>query len=308
MRFEQTQLTKSALLILLAFTPETTAQVSFPSGPPTLPADCPSDDIWQSGPTVTKFGAGITSTVRVRPILGRVDLDWRYSDPELPTIAVPNNTQATASEIFATAYWPTYVQVIDKSHWCVAGKGRGDTLVLEYWTFASTGAGGAPVPSILGHVSPGNPPEWSWILPQRSRASEILRTDSTHTGLIRALFRDAGSAQHVYIWYDGTRTFCRVDLASGVVTPQAAPSTLAGAITVTSLSNGYDTFYCCDYQNKGYCYFFVDHEPSTSGQLNQPVVLVDSNRDGIVESSVLISASDWVANGWSNYAQVVAQY
>lgn len=296
-------------LVLVAVGSLISAQVTFPTSPSTLPSTCPSVDLWQTGTPITAFGSGISRTVRVRPDHARVDIEWRYANPELPTVAIPNNIKSITSETFATGYWPTYVRVLDSYHFCVAGKGRSDSVVVEQWAFANTNAEGNPAPSVLGLRSVQAPQVvYSWTLPPRNQVTEVIRADSSQTGLVRALFRDPGDIQHVFVWYDASRAMCRVDLTSGASVTNALPTPQAGALTVPQLTNAYDSCYSADYQDKGYCYFFSQRTMPVSGSGSVTLVLIDSNRDGLIETSLQVTPGDWVTGGWSDPTKVIATY
>lgn len=296
-------------LVLLGTLPGfASSQVVVPTSPTPLPVGCPPVSLWQEGKAITNFGGGIARSARVRPAQASVDVQWRFYDPVPATLSVPFTLRSTASETFATSYWPTYVQQLDNNHWCVVGSGRGDEVVLEYWTFGST-HGGSPAPSIISYLEAGSTePQYSWTLPPRIRVTEILRDASSTTGLVRALFRDPASPLSVLVWYDGSRALARRDLLTGQMTALAAPTIGAAPLVAPELTVNFDSFYSADLQGKGYCYFFMLRNIQSVSATTGLLVLVDSNRDGVLDSSAALTEALWESGGWGDPSIIIATY
>jgi len=284
------------------------AQSGFPSSP-ALPAGCPSVELWQNGSPKSAFGADIRRRIFCRTPQKLVELEWRQTSQPLPTNAVPENTRTSIKEVFATSYWPTFVQLIDSYHWCVAGKGRNGDVVIESWTFAPTIPLGTPAPSVIEHFLIGSSePYYYWTLPPRIAVSEIQRAVATSTGLVRALFRDPASNQHVYVWYDGSRSVCRVNLSTGSLAPVAAPVASTGILGVPQLSGNYDTVWSADYAQHGFCLILTQTSPSGVGSALNTLVLIDANRDGKLDSASELTGPAWSAGGWDNPANITTLY
>ena len=295
----------AGLILLLCLRVD--AQVGLPPSP--IPEGCPDIRLWQEGTPTTNFGNGVVRTVQTNTVNRNIGLEWRLCNPPLPSPSVPQNTRSILSELFATPYWPTCAMVIDNYHICVAGKSRTGDVVLEHWTFGSTTAMGVHAPSVMSYVPAGSPtnPQYSWSLPPRNTVSEVLRASSSQTGLVRALLHDPGSTQHVFVWYDESRSVCRLDLSTGVSVVCAAPAAQAGSLTAPQLSAAFDTFTSGDYAGKGYCLFFTQQTVSADGSVSPALALIDSNRDGTIDSCTTITSTAWVSDGWAT-AMVIAAY
>lgn len=270
---------------------------------PSLPEGCPEPALWQEATPSTRFRNGIVRTVFTNTPKRTITLEWGLCDPSWP-----NGARRTQSELFATSYWPTHAVVLDEHHFCVAGKAPNGDVVIERWTFGTTTTQGDPAPEATPYFAAGSTTrQFVWSLPPRVEVSEVLRAPATVTGLARALFRDPGSAQHVYVWYDRSRSVCRIDLSTGKSALSAAITPHPGAVTAPALCGAFDTFTCGDYEGKGYCLFFGQRSLSADGTASESLALIDSNRDGTLDAARILTSAAWSAEGWGS-AKVHGSY
>ncbi len=75
---------------------------------------------------------------------------------------------------------------------------------------------------------------------------------------------------------------------------------------VAALTNDYRRFWEADYKQHGFCYFF-GNEPGVAYSLPIPelLVLIDSDRDGKIDSATIVSAKAWTTDGWGDIANIV---
>jgi hypothetical protein len=110
------------------------------------------------------------------------------------------------------------------------------------------------------------------------------------------------SKEKLFVYYDGSSELCEVDLATRTQTLRASPTGASSSLNVPELGNAYNRCWAVDYAARGNCYFFgTDMESPTDSRLPIPrvLVLIDSDRDGKVDSSKLISPEEWKAY-WGN--------
>jgi hypothetical protein len=273
-----------------------------------LPPGCPDVRLWQESNPSTQFAGGIVRTVSTDTVDRTIALEWKLCSPLLPNAAQPKNTQSSCPEVFATPYWPTCTMVVDDYHLCVAGKARNGDVVLEHWTFGTMSPQGGAVPHASSIMVVHDPkPQYMWSLPPRSSVTEVLRASSANTGLVRALFRDPGSTDNVFVWYDADKTVHRVNVATGTDVLCASPTTQSSGITIPQLTGNYDTFTSGDYVGKGYCLFCSQGTVSPDGSVAPSIVLRDSNRDGTIDTSAVLTSASWIADGWAD-AIVISSY
>lgn len=276
-----------------------------------LPAGVPPRDVWLQGEPITRFGNNIVRTLSCRTVNKTVELSWQYSDPATSSPATPNNVRSVTPEIYATSYWPTYVLVLTPYTFCVAGKARNGDVVLEQWTFANASALGTPAPSVSPYASTTSGEVfYSWTLPPRVQVTELLRTSATPSGLIRALIRDAGSTQHLLVYYDGSRAVSRINLVTGDASISASPTAQGDALVVPALASSFGFNWVADHVDKGYCYFLCNLPEASSVPPGSPLalVLVDSNRDGKLDSSSLLTVATWQSGGWADPTKLTTIY
>ncbi|MBL8857090.1 MAG: hypothetical protein JNL28_01115 [Planctomycetes bacterium] len=293
----------SLLALLVCLSCAATAQVK-----PQLTDGCPDTRLWQLSAPTTTYAARVVRTVTTDTQNRQIRMDWRRCEPTGAIAATQASARSATSEVFATPYWPTYVVVIDDYNLCVAGVARGGDVVLEHWSFGTTTAQGSSAPSIQRCLVDGTgTPQHVWVLPPRNRVNELLRDPASAAGPIRALLRDPADAEHVYVWFDGTKSLSRVQLTTGISAVCAATRAQPGVLEVSWLSAEFDTFTSGDYVGKGFCLFFGQRTASADGSVSPGLALVDSNRDGVLDAFAVLTQASWIHDGWAS-ATVRASY
>lgn len=290
------------IIVFVALRATSSSQTSPPPQPNPLPS-APPAELWQGGAPTTKFGTSIYRDVQCRTLEKIVSLEWRYATPGLPSAS---NVKDQTSEVYATRYWPTFVLPTDDHHLCVAGKARDGATILESWTFDAQSASGTPAPSCVSFTSTTTgAPHYVWTTPPRSQVDEVLRIPAASPlGMIRALVPDLHSISKVYVYYDGSRELWSVDLIAHTQALVASPVPVAGAMTATALTSSFQLYWAADYTQRGHCYFFAATELPVSGPMAATFVCIDSNRDGALDTSRTISATEWVQEGWGDPANL----
>lgn len=279
------------------------SQFTPPSSPPLL-LEAPPAAVWQNGAGPTLRWDTIYRDASCRVVDSVVMFEWRYATPQIPSLT---NLKDNTSELFSCSYWPTYALPVDKFHMCVAGKARNADTILEYWTFADHNAIGTPAPSVVTiNSTNGGQPAYRWILPPRVQTDQIMRFASTGSqGLIRGLLMSLKSSSQVYVYFQTSRELALVDFVAGTTTVQASPVETANAIQVPALNTDYQSYWAVEYAQKGYCYFFKRDTKLPDGTLPLILVLTDTDRDGKVDTSQLITGAQWTNQGWGNVANLV---
>ena len=282
------------------------AQLIPPSAPPVIPPAAPPVRLWHHGGATIKFGDDIFRDLYIRTLDKVVTFEWRWVTPH---DASPMNVKAHTSEEFATSYWPTIVAV-GRERMFVGGKGEDGGTILERWTFDSKSTAGHFAPSVelacgaLGTESPHH----EWTLPPRKLVEEIVHlAPGSPQGLIRDLLPSLKSTERLFIYYDGSSEVYEVDLATRAQMLRASPMGTAPSLKVPELSRDYNRCWAADYTQQGYCYFFapdLEHGMDTGRPPSGLLVLIDSDRDGRIDSSKLISANEW-ASYWGDTANLV---
>jgi hypothetical protein len=296
------RLVRGLLLSATACTSSVVAQLTPPSALPARPPSAPPPRVCHSEGATIKFGDDIYRDLYVRTLDKVVSFEWRWVTPNDHS---PTNMKAHTSEEFATKYWPT-IAAVGRDRMFVGGKGEDGATILERWVFESKEAG-HPAPSVeltcgaLGAESP----RYEWTLPPRTHVDEIVRLPpESPQGLIRDLFSSLRSKERVFIYYDGSSELYELDLATRSQTLRASPTGTSSSLKVPELCNDYRRCWAADYAQQGYCYFFapdMEHGVDSRRPVPRLLVLIDSDRDGRIDSSKLVSAKEW-AEYWGDTA------
>lgn len=290
-----------AWIAALAVAVPLSAQYTAPGVPSSPSPLAPPSSIWQTGSPTVRFDPTIYRDANCRPLEKIVSFEWRFTNAELPSAT---NLRDQVAEVFATRYWPTFVFPLDGYHLVVAGKATNGDSVLEAWTFATASALGTPAPSVsVAQSTSGGSPIFSWTMPPRVQVDEVLRlpSGSAH-GLIRGLLRDRHSPTRIYVYLDASRELINVNLVTRAFHVVASPLVIAQSLHVPALTNGYQRYWTADYANRGYCYLFAPLTKPPVGPTPLILALIDSDRDGKLDESRLVSGTDWITDGWSDPA------
>jgi hypothetical protein len=280
------------------------AQATAPKPLKVAPPDALFIDCYHDGCPVLRYDAEFECRYTFSVNDKRVSFDWtRWSKGSSSS----RYKIADNSESFATAYWPTYALPAGPYRLCVAGKRTSGETVLERWTFAATNATGKHCPS----VDPPDPDACyanaqNWNLPPRTRVDPlIVLAPDDPRGTIRAMFPSLKSADVMFVYYNSSRELYAVDVAANTQALQASPTGSASLLSVPDLKSEFRRFWSADYTNKGYCYFLGPSLGVLYPEMpNHTLVLIDSDRDGKIDSAQPISAKAWTTDGWGDVANI----
>jgi hypothetical protein len=194
----------------------------------------------------------------------RIEVEWRYS----PSATFLFEDSVRQSQTRSTTYWPTAVEVIGSDRILVAGKDpeTGATLI-ETWTLRA--------PKF--EVPPPTPELW----PQPDLAAEVAlvhRSATADRDIVRAMLAVRGKPSSVFVHFYDSRDLYEFDWSA----PQKPMSLVLSAKSQPLLStDGWNSCWGGDHKTHGFVYVFaeLDCVPTVPS-----LVLVDSNRDGVVDS------------------------
>jgi hypothetical protein len=124
--------------------------------------------------------------------------------------------------------------------------------------------------------------------------------------MIRGMLPSLKSANKLFVYYNTSRELYMVDLDAKTQTLQAGPTASAPSLQVPALSDNYHRFWAADFSQKGYCYLFCPGFTSDGALPANVLVFIDSDRDGQIDSSLLVSPSAWDTDGWGDKANVIS--
>ncbi len=199
----------------------------------------------------------------------------------------------TESSTYVTDYWPTRCNMGPAHTLYVAGKGfASDTVVFEVWRF------NPPVfqpgrQTIHGQTPPKLKPAKRTSV---TRIAEVPATDGLVRGLV--VLRNA-STESFLVLYSGSSKVYAVDAATGAQTLVASPTPIPGVLHQPSLADPWALCYVAKRIGEGFLYLFRVGGDSFA---EPPPVLVlrDSDENGTIDSSDILSAAQWQALGYEN--------
>jgi hypothetical protein len=193
----------------------------------------------------------------------------------------------------ATTYWPTTVVALqDGKTLLVAGKRPDGNTVIESWVFFAP----VLVPKDTAHT------EYSLEPAVIDRVETVFDAATEGKDLVAHLVCKLGSTSNVLVQFVDSRAVYDVDLAAKPpkLTLVAEPRAAASIPAVPQLVQRYTHVWSADHKSRGYVYAFVnDGRDAVS-----PLVLLDTDRNGTLDGSLVIPLPQWSADGWetaSNY-------
>lgn len=201
---------------------------------------------------------------------------------------------------FSTSFHPTNAEVVDNDTLLVAGFSSTGTTILEKWTFAwplqmpfpqadpSTGISTVPV-----------------VVPPRTETTVLYKQDVTGRRFVRGLSaqkRSSGAPTSAIVWFNDSRDLYEINLSSGQLSLLASPGSQQGALgQIPELTNLYDRISSSEMIGGPYYYFFGRTDWTYSASSAQSIlVFEDSDKDGSLDTHLMITPAQWTADGWSN--------
>ncbi len=193
----------------------------------------------------------------------------------------------------ATSYWPTTVAPLqDGRTLLVAGKRPDGNTVIESWLFRAP----VLVPKDTAHA------EYSLEPAVIDRVETVYDAALQGKDLVAHVVRKLGSTTSVLVQFVDSRAVYEFDLAAKPpkLTFVADPRATASIPAVPQLVQRYTHVWSADHKSHGYVYAFVnDGHDAVS-----PLVLLDADRNGTLDGSLVVPLAQWSADGWetaSNY-------
>lgn len=278
------------------------------------PASIPSP-LRKSGATGKLRNAHQSGKIRISSMESLVRISWAASgkeneDPDFTLVWDPqegtlgSHKLATATQDIVARVYPTAACVVSKDLILVAGINRAGETVVESWPISWP----SPMPQIsvdpttgVSSVAP--------VLVGRGSTSVILQTDVPGQSLIRSLcvLRKQGDVPQEYIMqFNDSGDIYRAALdGQGPITLVGSSSETSGQLGLMPSLIGQDQNYLIfrDRPSHGYCYVlgrsvFGHFPPSPSTSFLYYTILVDSNRDGSLDSKLELTTGRWKSLLW----------
>ncbi len=193
----------------------------------------------------------------------------------------------------ATTYWPTTVVALqDGKTLLVAGKRPDGNTVIESWLFRAP----ALVPKDTAHE------EYSLQPAVIDRVETVYDAAAEGKDLVAHLVCKLGSTSSVFVQFVDSRAVYDFGLAAKPpkLTLVAEPRAAASIPAVPQLVQRYTHVWAADHKSRGYVYAFVNDGRDAVSSL----VLLDADRNGTLDGSLVVPLPQWSADGWetaSNY-------
>ncbi len=196
-------------------------------------------------------------------------------------------TRSAGAQEISTSYWPTAITALgDGRTLVVAGKRPDGNTVVESWRLL------APV------LVPKDGPDKEYLLEPAVVESVDTLYDAAVQGrdLVAHVVRKLGSTSGLLVQFVDSRDVYELDFAAKpptlaiVASPQSATTIPA----VPQLRQRYTRAWAGDHKAKGYVYVLANDGQQGVASL----VLVDKDRDGKLDGSLLVSEAEWASGGW----------
>ncbi len=256
------------------------------------------------------YQAGRVSTSAVNK---RVRIEWTamaLMNGSSPTEDAWGNTSlrwSTDTQDFTTRYWPTACCVLDNSSLVVCGKTQAGDTIIELWPLEWPDPMPLPVTSIQTGVT-----KVGIALPMLGTKTTLYTGNAVGKQLVRnacGIRRSTGSAANLLIQFDDSNDIYTLDLTTHALALLASATNSGGALgIVPSLATGEQDY--VEFGDKiggaetGYTYTFgytrwgspmCVYDPNY-----QTLILLDANRDGIIEATRYYTNDQRVAGGWTD--------
>ncbi len=237
--------------------------------------------------------------VSVDPHGAKVYVDWKWIPPQAP------RTAASASQTFNTLYQPTYACGIGPRQIAVAGKEIGGDTLIEFWTFGQALKTEALTPPPQGGH------RFALQAGLRTEKTEIYRQSGLGLDTIAQMTRMLGPEDSTLLllrFWDSKDVY-RLDWTTELLTRLASPQSGAfGALHVPELAfEDSSALRRGNHSLLGDVYIF----PRRSGSdgVRDPfvstLVLIDSDRDGVLDDRLWLDGAGWVTHGLDDPANFV---
>lgn len=227
----------------------------------------------------------VSVSIRLRTDTKQVKLGWRFYS-NFPTL---NTGIVSHTQVFTTRYWPTYACGNGEDSVLVAGQDIAGKTVIERWDFnmallaPEAPAGFEPAPrATVTPLYSDDEPGRQIVLQMRPMLA------APHKVLVRFL-----DSRDVWIFDTVSTTWTQI--------AGPGPSEPSGVLVQAALSGKFGALSGRDHVSQGHVYIFG--APGSFVATNfVSVVLVDSDEDGDIDSTLALSNSAWASGAWSDPA------
>lgn len=234
----------------------------------------PPRDLWSTGAASYRYPANLEAVMRYDTPGKSVSLFWR------------SVTGVAAEQQIALDYFPTRAIFLSDGRLCVAGKrGRGATTL-----------------DLLEIVPPSRVQDL-YTLPRNLDASAtksvttVFEARQVGQDMVRLVNENMTNPDWLFVQFWDSRDLYSLDLTSGAVTLVASPTAQGSAIHAPSLVVDYSVINRRDHIRSGYLYIMALESGGAP-----IVVLVDSDRDGVLDDCLELTAGEWGSQGYGDAA------
>ena len=207
---------------------------------------------------------------------------WGESDPDFPEPLIHQETT------HHTSYWPTSARYLGNNKVAVAGKSAvNGRLVIEVWTLAN--------PNVI--VIDGATTQYflrAGVISEKRTA--FVDPETGGIGLVNAMWRNRGRGdENVLVQSLDSRVVFSIDLATGGAARAVAPASPVGLTQAEPLLQPFWPAYAGPYRHAslGDLYAFTtEDDVKATGPEIHTLYLVDSNKDGVIDSSLAVTWAD----------------
>ena len=210
----------------------------------------------------------------------RIGIRWDLVDPNT------GGSTLRGQQSIHLSFWPTEVITGDPSELIVAGKRARGATCIQVISLDS--------PTVLFPVGSSPIIEPAAI----SGIDEIYGEKTVTRDMVSHIFEQHGAnGEGVFVQFWDSKDVYLLSKISGSYALVASPVTTGtGVITEPALNADFDQAFTYDHKQMGFIYGFhsPQFDPSKGALL---LIDDDASRDGVLDSSVVLSVQDWVSTG-----------
>lgn len=219
-------------------------------------------------------------------------VDYRYAYAGL-------EPRLTEHRSFTVDFWPSACNAGPAHTTYVVGRGLADEgFVAEVWRFET--------PSVVPGLRASGGGETSPRIEMGARTSVArVHEIAVSGGIPRAVVQLAGSTPEAFlVYFDRSRQLCSVDARSGSLRVVVSPTAVEGALVEPGLLADWSSFSVREHVTDGYV--TVARQGTDVGSEGASILLlVDSDEDGALDSTRVVSPATWRALGYHDPRQWV---
>lgn len=197
---------------------------------------------------------------------------------------------------YATSYFPTEVTVLNDHTLLVAGKYSGTETVIEKWVFWWRRQFPLPISPVGG-----GQPIVEVTMPYLALRKEVYRDDIAGQRLVSKMTRMRHNGTSALVHFFDQGNVHLLDLTTDTLSLVASPAGGTPLGQVPGLTDAHDFMWSGDHLLLGYIYVFGTHSlPWRIVDRADTLVLIDSNRDGVLDTVDSVTDADWSNSTYAN--------